>query len=240
MNSFVLCPTSYEILSNGDSGYSLVFKEEISLELTMKLIAICDSLKNTPRLHLTEIIPSYQSITLIFDRLLVKRKLFREKLNEKLSENFSIQESTQRLIEIPVCYEKEYAPDLFELARLNKLPIEEVIRVHSSSTYWVNMLGFLPGFLYLSGLDEKLNCPRKQTPSLQIAPGSIAIGGSQTGIYPVASPGGWHVIGRTPIRIFDPGVNEPAIARPLDKVKFIPISKADFLSLSSNSGIIKT
>lgn len=233
MSQFMLAPDSYRILSNGDTAYTIIFDESISKLLTSKLAAICRALVSSPKLCLLDAIPSYQSITLFFDNAVVGRICFLGTLTKQLAKPFSYLVNQPKLLEIPVCYEAEYAPDLAGLARQTNLSVEEVISRHISTTYWVNMLGFLPGFLYLSGLDKKLNCPRKNTPNLRIAPGSIAIGGEQTGIYPVASPGGWHVIGRTPIKIFKPNDLEPAIAHPLDEIKFVSISKQEFVFINS-------
>ena len=111
---------------------------------------------------------------------------------------------------------------------------DELISLHSSQIYWVNMLGFLPGFLYLSGLRKSLYCPRKETPSIKINAGSVGIGGEQTGIYPVASPGGWNIIGQTPLKVFIPSSNHPALANPLDRIKFNPITLDEFKQLQSD------
>ena len=135
---------------------------------------------------------------------------------------------TPKLIVIPVCYEEEFAPDLHHVATHCKLSKDALIEAHTRETYLVHMLGFLPGFLYLGGLNPHLYCPRKTTPATNINPGSVAIGGNQTGIYPVASPGGWHIIGRTPIALFCPEAKQPFIASALDKVNFVAISRAEY------------
>lgn len=132
------------------------------------------------------------------------------------------------MIEIPVCYDKEFAPDLSYVANYCGLTEAQIVSLHSEPEYLVHMLGFLPGFLYLGGLNQQLYCPRKTTPAKAISTGSVAIGGQQTGIYPISSPGGWQIIGRTPLKLFNPDNSEPAIASPLDKIKFVPIIKQVF------------
>lgn len=134
---------------------------------------------------------------------------------------------------IPVCYEADYAPDLHAFAKAKQLTTEEVIRRHSQKAYQIAFLGFLPGFPYLTGLDPILHYPRKEKPSLTISQGAVAIGGEQTGIYPQASPGGWHVIGRTPIPLFDPMANPPSPFIPGDSIKFSAISDAEYRKIAS-------
>jgi len=222
---------SYKIRNNGDSALTLTFEEPPSESLTRKLIALCENFRLIFRELLIDIIPSYQSITLHFNPLQLKKERLIEQINEILTQPIPSVDYQSKTIEIPVCYEEQYAPDLFTVAVHCQMSKEKVISIHLENTYLVHMLGFLPGFLYLGGLSERLCCPRKETPAKQITAGSVAIGGNQTGIYPVNSPGGWHVIGRTPISIFDPYQQNPAIASPLDKIKFIKISGSEFIKL---------
>jgi inhibitor of KinA len=131
-------------------------------------------------------------------------------------------------IEVPVCYDVKFALDMDEVANHVGLSADEVIELHSSATYRVSCLGFTPGFPYLSGLPAELTMPRRPVPRKHVPAGSVAIGGNQTGIYPTTSPGGWNVIGRTPIRLFTPSKNPPALLCPGDNVRFRPISRAEF------------
>ncbi len=144
-------------------------------------------------------------------------------------------QKNSKTIQIPVCYEKPYAPDLNSLASFLDITPNELVERHTSGSYLVHMLGFLPGFLYLGGLDESLHYPRKNTPSINISKGSVGIGGQQTGIYPVESPGGWHIIGRTPLTLFDANRSNPTIAEPLDEIKFYAISSDEFIQLEAQS-----
>ena len=138
-----------------------------------------------------------------------------------------------RAIEVPVCYENEFAPDLGDVAQHAGLSEEEVVRRHSSARYRVNCVGFTPGFPYLSGLPAELATPRRASPRTEIPAGSVAIGGAQTGIYPSKSPGGWNVIGRTPLRLFDHRNEPPAMLRAGDSVRFRQISREEFEQLSA-------
>ncbi|GAA3552657.1 5-oxoprolinase subunit PxpB [Snuella lapsa] len=131
---------------------------------------------------------------------------------------------TKTLWRIPVCYETEFAPDMEALAKAKKIAREIIVKKHSSAVYTVYFIGFLPGFLYLGGLDTQLYMPRKATPTLRVEKGSVAIGGKQTGVYPSVSPGGWHVIGNTPIDFFDVTKAAPCFAQPGDRIVFYPVS----------------
>ena len=136
-----------------------------------------------------------------------------------------------RLFKIPVCYDEDYGVDLVAISQEKQLSISEIIKRHSQPVYTVFFIGFLPGFLYLGGLDKRLHFPRKKSPRLQIKKGAVAIGGQQTGIYPNASPGGWNIIGNSPIPLFLPKKKEPCFAKPGDKIKFIPVSRMDYNSI---------
>ena len=136
-----------------------------------------------------------------------------------------------REVTVPVCYGGDAGPDLDHVARLTGLEAGEVIARHAAGRYRVAMLGFAPGFPYLLGLDPALAVPRRADPRIRVPAGSVAIGGAQTGIYPDALPGGWQLIGRTPLRLFDPAADQPAALRPGDRVRFAPIDAARFDAL---------
>jgi KipI family sensor histidine kinase inhibitor len=136
------------------------------------------------------------------------------------------------VVTIPVCYDIEFGPDLLDVSQHAGLSLEEVVRLHSSPTYLVYFLGFSPGFVYLGGLPEVLHMPRLATPRPSIVGGSVGIAGSQTGIYPADSPGGWKLIGRTPLRMFDPEAASPTRLQPGDRMKFSPIDRATFENIS--------
>ena len=152
----------------------------------------------------------------------------KEAVEQVLSQPISLGEKQERLIKIPVCYEQEFAPDIHSLASGNNVSVEEVIALHVSKIYRVYMLGFLPGFSYLGEVDERIATPRKPTPQ-PVAAGSVGIAGKQTGIYPFASPGGWQIIGRTPLTIFDPHAgDDAALLRAGDRVQFFSITANEF------------
>ena len=138
------------------------------------------------------------------------------------------------MIEIPVCYGGEFGPDLHDVAAHNHLKNEEVIELHSSANYLVYFLGFAPGFPYLGGMPREIAAPRLSTPRTQVLAGSVAIGGHQTGVYPVSSPGGWRIIGRTYLQLFVTARNPPTLLQMGDHVRFVPISRREFERLNNH------
>lgn len=140
-------------------------------------------------------------------------------------------ETCKRIFEIPVCYGGEYGPDIANIAEHAGLTEEEVIRIHSSKDYLIYMLGFLPGFTYLGGLDERLHTPRLANPRIRISAGSVGIGGSQTGIYPLDSPGGWQLMGMTPVKTYDPDREVPILVEAGDYIRFVPVDEEEYLRI---------
>ena len=143
-----------------------------------------------------------------------------------------LESSESRLIKVPICYDEEFGIDLDRIAKEKKLSKEEIIQLHTGKKYKVYMLGFLPGFPYMGAVDEKIAMPRKAQP-IMVTGGSIGIAGKQTGIYPFTSPGGWNIIGITPLRLFDQSKDEPTLLRTGDLVEFYSISKDEFLKMRS-------
>lgn len=171
-----------------------------------------------------------------YNELLIKNLEFSidnfEELKTKVSAQLHIEETAENIVSkqhrIPVCYHQDYAPDLLKYAETIKLDVSEIISLHTSPAYPIYFMGFLPGFPYLEGLNPKLYLDRKSTPSRAIPKGSVAIGGEQTGIYPQESPGGWHVIGRTPISLFNSEREAPCMFKAGDTITFYEISTAAF------------
>lgn len=180
-----------------------------------------------------EIIAAYNSITILYkstienaySEISVLKTLYE-------GENFVVRQDA-KLWEIPVCYHIDLAPDLVSLSVIKKLTIEQIIKLHTAPFYSVCFIGFLPGFLYLSGLEEQLVTARKTIPDKHVSKGSVAIGENQTGIYPMDSPGGWHVIGNSPLNFFNVKNQNPCFASAGDKIKFTPIGKDDYFAIKS-------
>ena len=161
------------------------------------------------------------------------------RLKDVYNEEVQIQDIKSKRWRIPVCYGMEFGPDLLAFSNFKGISEAELIQLHTKPIYTIYGMGFLPGFPYLGGLSDKLFMPRKETPSLNIAKGSVAIGGHQTGIYPQNSPGGWHVIGRTPISIFDSNRENPSLVSVGDEIAFYAVSKAKFELITLESDVYK-
>lgn len=194
-------------------------------------------------------VPAYASITIFYDPIQVMQSKKLRGINcfEKVSnyllqikEDFSANQAIKKPpIIIPVCYEDEYAPDIKELAKFLNLAIDNIVHIHAEAHYKVHMIGFVPGFPYLGGMSERLSVPRKKTPLKRVPAGSIGIAGKQTGIYPFETPGGWYLIGRTPMTLFDTERIQPSLLQAGDEVVFDPISKQDFERIKSKENAIK-
>jgi inhibitor of KinA len=191
-----------------------------------------------------ELAPAYTTVAVFFDPNAVAKAsgsphdLFdwlatkiRNALSSTLARRDRRSAATPRVVEIPVCYDSKFAPDFDRVTEHAKVSRSEVVDLHSTAEYRVACIGFVPGFPFLAGLPKKLATPRRDTPRKEIPPGSVGIGGAQTGIYPLRSPGGWNLIGRTPLRLFDPETNPPTLLCAGDRVRFRPITREQFDSL---------
>ncbi len=195
------------------------------------------SLAAAPLPGVIELVPAYTSVTVFYDPLLAVRagapqdkivEWLTTQLHERIKNPPKMEKFKGRTVEIPVCYDPEFGPDLGLVAKQAKLTPEEVIKRHGKPEYLVYLVGFAPGFPYLGGLPKELHTPRHAKPRMVVPPGSVGIGGQQTGIYPLATPGGWNLIGRTPVRLFRPEENPPVLLRAGDQVKFRAISREEF------------
>lgn len=209
----------------GDRGILVEFSAEISREVNEKVRGLDYTLQKEELQGVEEIIPTYRSLLIFFDPLSTDRK---EIMSEVKSRAESIENMTfpdPRIVEIPVKYGGEYGPDLEFVASYNNLKEDEVIDIHTGGEYRVYMLGFTPGFPYLGGMSEKIATPRLDSPREKIARGSVGIAGDQTGIYPLSSPGGWRLIGRTPLDLFSADREEPFLLQVGDILHFVSITE---------------
>ncbi|MBB5212462.1 5-oxoprolinase subunit PxpB [Microbulbifer hydrolyticus] len=232
----------FEIQPNGDAALDIRFDQAPGELLSERIIALADAIESASIRAVTELVPAYQCLTVCFDPLRLPgagsgaaemselENTLRALTNQILSQE-TYAHSGRSLIRIPVCYDSEFAPDMHTVCEQSGLTAQEVVSRHTAPRYLVHMLGFTPGFLYLGGLDQKLHCPRKARPALNVPAGSVGIGGAQTGIYPQATPGGWQIIGRTPLALFRPQQQPAFIARPLDRVQFVAISAEQFAAI---------
>lgn len=229
----------FNIIANGDCALDIRFLAKPCELLSRHIIGLRQFILKQGHLNFIDLIPAYQCLTITFDPLLNLDESLSQEL-ETLTKEFIktplLPEREPCTIRIPVCYENSFAPDILSVSEYTGLSPKKIIELHSTTSYLVHMLGFSPGFLYLGGLDPKLHCPRKETPRLHIPAGAVGIGGSQTGVYPQATPGGWQIIGQSPIEIFQPYSSSPFIAEPLDTIKFYSISESEFNDMEMRKG----
>jgi len=224
----------YTMFPLGDSALTIDFGNSIDDQTNQKVLQLYHQIKDAHIPYLTDLVPAYSSLTVYYDVISVystEHSAF-EAISE-LIENITEEkpkpvDGTKRLIDIPVCYEIKYALDIYEIARQKNLSVEEIIAIHTSKTYRVYMLGFIPGFSYMGLVDEQIEVPRKTEPRPNVEAGSVGIAGRQTGIYPLNSPGGWQIIGKTPLRLFNKDLAQPVLFEPGDEVKFYSITEDEF------------
>ena len=225
--------TSFTITIAGDSAINLVFSQTISPETSRMIRSAAQTLEDDPVPGIVELVPTFCSLMVCYDPLVVDYKTLTQSIGGKLRGLASGESSLRRIIEIPVCYGGDFGPDLPTVAAHAGLTEQEVVKIHSGRDYLIDMLGFLPGFAYLGGLDERLHTPRLATPRTAIPAGSVGIGGKQTGIYPLSSPGGWQIIGRSPIRPYDPDRERPILYEAGDYLRFVPITEQQYHVIDS-------
>lgn len=233
----------YKISSLGETALMIDFGNTIDESINKLVHSLFYQLQNDPISGMIEAVPGYSSLTIYYDILFIRNNLNKqttafEWVSESLK-NFIPKENIetgdpQILIKVPVCYEIEFAPDLGFIASQNKISTEEVIYLHTSADYHIYMLGFLPGFAYMGMVDEKISSSRKQKPVF-VEAGSIGIAGKQTGIYPFRSQGGWQIIGRTPLKLFDKEKINPVLFKAGDKVQFYSITKDELEDIKSRN-----
>ena len=217
----------------GDQALIVEFGDRIDPALSAYIAALAQRLRDSHPIGVLDIVPAYTTLALHYDPAAVGSgaspyEALAETIGTWLGTQSVETSAAGRLIEIPVCYGGAFGEDLEALARSRGLSADEVIAIHSGSPYHVHMLGFVPGFAYLGGLDARLATPRRDTPRPRVPAGSLAIAGEQTGVYPLDTPGGWQIIGRTPLQLFKPDALPPSLLSAGDTVRFVPISAQEF------------
>jgi inhibitor of KinA len=219
--------TPPRILIAGDSALIAEYGCAVDAETNARVRRLDARLTSMARHGILETVPTYRSLTVHYDPLVLPQADV-ERLVLEADGTAGDSGGAGRTLEIPVVYGGEYGPDLADVAALNHLGEDEVVAIHAAGTYLVFMLGFMPGFPYLGGLSPRIAAPRLATPRTVVPAGSVGIAGEQTGIYPTESPGGWRIIGRTPVRLFDASASPPALFAAGDLVRFRPVSLAAF------------
>lgn len=225
--------STYRIFPLGDSAITIDFGNRIDPAINTKVISLFYYLQKNPLDGMIEAVPAYSSLTVYYDVFSIKMKntaasaydFMKKKLEAILGHDITEEAVLSNHIKIPVAYNGD---DIELVAHEKGISVEEVIQLHSEAVYRVYMLGFLPGFPYMGETDERIAVPRKQQPRLKVEAGSVGIAGRQTGIYPLASPGGWQIIGKTPLKIFDAKRENFVLLKAGDTVQFYPISSDEF------------
>lgn len=220
--------------SAGDRALVVEFGDRIDRALSEHVLRLKSAIDAEPPAGIVETVPTFRSLAIYYDPLVTSRVALEGAIG-RLIEGAAAAATAARLWRVPICYDDGFAPDLAEIARRVGLSPAEVARRHSALTYHVYMLGFLPGFPYLGDLPAELALPRRAEPRLRVPAGSVAIATTLSAIYPYESPGGWHLIGTTPVRLFDAARPRPALLRPGDAVRFEPIDRARFQAIAKET-----
>lgn len=235
-----------KIFPLGDAALTVEFGNEMSVEINDFVLRLAEAIEKISFSGYIESVPAYSSLTIFYDAFEIRRNLsgfktayekvshFVHSVIAELSESVAAQQLS-RTIEIPICFDEEFSFDLESVASTNSLSAEAVIEIFLARAYRVFMLGFLPGFSYMGEVDERIAVARRNEPRLQVPAGSVGIAGRQTGIYSLCSPGGWQIIGRTPMATFTPKQKIPALLQTGDTVKFYPIDKSEFSNLQTEA-----
>ena len=216
-----MMPFKPKIVPLGDSSLLIQLGAEIDFAINQRVHALANLIANSPTNGIVETVPAYATLLVHYDPLTLSFIQIKNILREKMAQIQENESRKPRQVEVPVRYGGEYGVDLESVASYLHLSIEDVIHIHSAKIYTVYMMGFTPGFPYMGKLDDVLIMPRLETPRTRVPAGTVAIAGSQTGIYSIESPGGWNLIGWTPLELFDPNSDSPFLFAPGDEVKFI-------------------
>lgn len=217
-----------KLLTAGDSSILLQFGSTIDPAINRKIAATVQLMREQHINGVTDVIPAFCSLLINYDPRVISYEQIKRRMEALVKIDVTAGDTRKRVFEIPVCYGGEYGPDIQNIADHAGLSVEEVIQIHTSRDYLIYMLGFLPGFTYLGGLDERIYTPRLANPRIRIPAGSVGIGGSQTGIYPMDSPGGWQLMGMTPVKTYDPDREVPILVEAGDYIRFVAIDEDEF------------
>ena len=231
----------FKLYPMGDSAIVVEFGKVLSPSVHARVMSFANSLEVNPVYGIIEFVPAFTTITIYYDPWIVSKggkqdayETMSVITHTLLTTLKSTTNTSYRIVDIPVCYGGKSGPDLSFVASHSGLSDEEVIAIHTAGDYKVYMIGFAPGFPYLGGMDTRISAPRKDTPRTLIPAGSVGIAGMQTGIYPIETPGGWQLIGRTPIALFDPVRENPSLLNAGDKVRFILIGLKEYEQKKQN------
>jgi KipI family sensor histidine kinase inhibitor len=220
--------SAFRIVPAGDSALIVEFEERIDPAVNARAIGCAEAIQGARITGVRDVVPTFRSVAVYFDPLRTDSDVLQRCLEEGAGQPLSSASAARTPVRIPVCYGGDLGPDLADVASFAGMPEADVVRVHAGATYRVFMLGFVPGFAYLGIVDTRIAMPRHATPRVRVPVGSVGIAGVQTGVYPAETPGGWQLIGRTPIKPFDPSRADPFLMQAGDAVQFYPIDRAEY------------
>lgn len=212
----------------GENAVVMEFANEIEKNVNAKIRSVVEQIDKDNLDYIIDVLPTYRSLLIQYDAKKIGYNEIVDRLKKYENADVSKEEETVRLIKIPTVYGGEYGQDLDFVANHNNITTEEVIKIHTGTDYLVYMLGFIPGFTYLGGMSDKIATPRLSSPRAKIDAGSVGIAGAQTGMYPSDSPGGWQIIGRTPLKLFSPEKEPPVFVNSGDYIRYVQIDEDEF------------
>ncbi len=227
MDTFRICPV-------GDQAILCEFDNTIDEQTNDRVQHLTAWIREANLKGVTEVLPTYRSLLVFYDATKISYRSLFHKIRHVSTEKSFLEEKKKKVRMIPCLYGGRMGPDLTEMSKELDLSEEEIIKIHQSTEYKIYMLGFLPGFVYLGGLDRRIYMPRLSVPRTKIPARSVGIGGSQTGVYPMDSPGGWRLIGSTPLEFYDPAANPPVLCRAGEYIRFISITEQEYLQIRND------
>jgi inhibitor of KinA len=229
--------SSFRIVPAGDATLLLQFEDRIDPQTNASVVDAAASLARAAIPGVRDIVPTFRSVAVYFDPLRTRREVLIDALRRVATPAMTAAAVPSEPIRVPVCYGGELGPDLTEVAAFAKISEAEVAAAHASVSYRVFMLGFVPGFAYMGSVVPRIAAPRRSSPRLKVPPGSVAIARQQTGVYPTETPGGWQLIGRTPLKTFDLDRPQPCLFKPGDTVRFYQVARAQYDELLASSPV---
>ncbi len=223
----------FEISMYGDRGIRIQLGDSISKNTNKRIRNFSALLEKEKIPGVIEWIPTYTALSIYYDPFLISYDFLQDRMKSLYDKLLQVDLPPTKIIEIPVYYGGEYGPDLEFVAEHNKLTPQEVIHFHTNTEYLIYMMGFSPGFPYLGGMSEEIAAPRLASPRAKISAGSVGIAGSQTGVYPMESPGGWQIIGKTPLKLYNPSSNQPILLQTGNYIHFSPITEAEYEEIAA-------
>jgi inhibitor of KinA len=227
--------SAFRLVSAGDSALIVEFEPRIDPSVNARAIQLADALQAARLPGVLDVVPTFRSVAVYFDPLHTNGEALFARVEAEAAKPSADPDTDRPPVRVPVCYGGEFGPDLAAVAAFSGLDEAAVVAAHTGRTYRTFMVGFVPGFAYLGTVDERIAMPRRDTPRIRVPIGSVGIAGIQTGIYPMETPGGWQLVGRTPLKPFDPDRAEPFLVKAGDAVEFYAIDPDQFLAVESSS-----